>query len=532
MSENKKQSFLHGTALLAMAAAVVKVVGALYKIPLNAIIGEQGFGYFNTAYEIYAVLMTISTAGLPVAMSRMISEANALGHYNQVRRVYRSARGIFITMGLAGTLLMTLFCRQLAQFQEQPDAWFAIACLGPCILLICTMATFRGFFQGQGNMRPTANSQMMEAVCKLLVGMVAAIALLNLTGSKAFAAGGAILGVTASCILSVIYLFLCYRKAVREIPETSEPVTSYRQTIKNLLAISIPISIGSTGLSILGILETKIYMSRLLDIGFTQLQADTMKGVYDMTKTIFNMPLAFVSPISVSIIPAITAYLALKNYRGARATEESALRVAGLICAPCAVGLAVMAGPVTALLGRYSGENLELSTVLMTILGITIIFYAIVMVTNAMMQAHGHPTLPIINMIIGSIPKLGAVYILAGNPHIGIIGAPIGTLLGYLTIMVLNLITMRRCMEDPPAVLRHLVRPIAASVIMGAVVLAFRLGIERLPGIASSRLIVCIVPIVVGVAVYAIAALKLKVITREDVLLLPKGEKIADFLHL
>ncbi len=532
MSENKKQSFLHGTALLAIAAAVVKLIGALYKIPLNSIIGEQGFGYFNTAYEIYSVLMTISIAGLPVAMSRMISEANALGHYNQVRRVYRTARAIFVTMGLGGSLLMTLFCRQLAQFQEQPNAWFAIGCLGPCILLICTMATFRGFFQGQGNMRPTANSQMMEAVCKLFVGMAAAIILLNLTGDKAYAAGGAILGVTASCVLSVIYLFCCYRKAVREIPVTNEPVTGYWQTLKNLLAISIPISIGSTGLSILGILETKIYMGRLLGIGFTQAEADTMKGVYDMTKTIFNMPLSFVSPICVSIIPTVTAYLALRDFRSARATEESALRVTGLICAPCAVGLAVMAGPVTALLGGYSGKNLALATVLMTILGITILFYAIVMVTNAMMQAHGHPTLPIINMIIGSVPKLGAVYILAGNPHIGIVGAPIGTLLGYITIMVLNLFTMRRCMGDPPAVIRHLIRPISAALIMGAFVLAAKLALERLPGLGSSRLILCIVPILVGVAVYVIAAVKLKVITREDVLLLPKGDKIADLLHL
>ena len=159
----KKQTFLHGTALLALATAVVKVIGALYKIPLNAIIGEQGFGYFNTAYEIYNVLLMISTAGLPVAMSRMISEASSLGHYKQVRKIYTVARTIFLTLGLVGALLMTVFCKQLAAFQEQPDAWAAIGALGPSAFLICLMSTYRGFFQGQSNMKPTSISQVLEA---------------------------------------------------------------------------------------------------------------------------------------------------------------------------------------------------------------------------------------------------------------------------------------------------------------------------------------------------------------------------------
>ena len=175
----KKQNFLQGTALLAMATAIVKVIGALYKIPLNAIIGEQGFGYFNTAYDIYNVLLMISTAGLPVAMSRMISQASSLDHYNQVRRIYHTARGIFLALGIAGSLLMTVFCRQLAAFQNQPDAWAAIGCLGPCVLLICVMSTYRGFFQGQGNMLPTSVSQVLEAVVKLIVGMGAALAILT-----------------------------------------------------------------------------------------------------------------------------------------------------------------------------------------------------------------------------------------------------------------------------------------------------------------------------------------------------------------
>ncbi len=536
-SADKKQNFLQGTALLAMATAIVKVIGALYKIPLNAIIGEQGFGYFNTAYEIYNVLLMISTAGLPVAMSRMISQASSLEHYGQVRKIYTTARGIFLGLGITGSLLMTVFCRQLAVFQNQPDAWAAIGCLGPCVLLICIMSTYRGFFQGQGNMLPTSISQVLEAITKLIVGMVAALAIIKLTSSIPLAAGGAILGVTASCLLSSFYLFGCFRKSYAQLPVTGEEVSSFAQTAKGLLIIAIPITIGSAGLQILTMLETKIYMGQLLSHGNTQDAADTMRGIYGMTQTIFNMPCAFITPITISIIPAITAQLTLGNEAGAKQTEESAARITGLISMPCAFGLAVLAEPVTALLGGYTGEKLALATVLMAILGISIMFNAVVLVTTAIMQAHGHAGRPVINMLIGGVLKLVAVYILTGNPNIGIVGTPVGTLLCYLSICCLNLISIRKLLPQAPSLIPNLLRPFLAAAIMGAFVCAASavlkvIGFDSYTGGRLIRLVLCGVPIVVGVLVYAVAAVKLKVITREDCLLLPKGEKIANLLKL
>ena len=532
MSEaQKKQNFLQGTALLAMATAIVKVIGALYKIPLNAIIGEQGFGYFNTAYEIYNVLLMISTAGLPVAMSRMISQASSLGHSNQVRRVYKTARGIFLGLGITGSLLMTVFCRQLAQFQNQPDAWAAIGCLGPSMLLICVMSSFRGFFQGQSDMLPTSVSQVIEASVKLIVGMVAAIALLKLTASVPLAAGGAILGVTVSCLVSVIYLYNCFRKAYKILPVTDENVTSFGATARLLLAIAVPITIGSAGLQLLTMLETKVYMGQLLGLGYAQEEADTMRGIYSMTQTIFNMPCSFIYPITIPIIPAITAQLTLGEHRNAQATGESAARVTGLICMPCALGLAVLAEPVTALLGGYEGEKLALATQLMTFLGISIIFNAIVLLTNAMMQAHGHPTIPVINVFVGGLAKLAIIFLLTGNPAINILGAPVGTVCCYLIISILNLISMRRVISHPPAVIRNLIRPFVAACIMGVCAWSAWWVLKTIAGISSS-LILCALPVMVGVVVYVIAAVSLRAITREDCLLLPKGEKIAKILHL
>ena len=530
MSEaQKKQNFLQGTALLAMATAIVKVIGALYKIPLNAIIGEQGFGYFNTAYEIYNVLLMISTAGLPVAMSRMISQASSLSHYNQVRRVYRTARGIFLGLGITGSLLMTVFCRQLAQFQNQPDAWAAIGFLGPCVLLICIMSTYRGFFQGQSNMIPTSVSQVIEAVVKLIVGMLAALLLLKTTSSVPLAAGGAILGVTASCLVSAIYLYSRFRKSFALLPETKEAPRSYADTAKGLLIIAVPITLGSAGLQLLTMLETKIYMGQLLDT-YTQSAADTMRGIYGMTQTIFNMPCSFITPITISIIPAITAQLTLCNDEEAKATEESAARITGLFSMPCAFGLGLMAEPVTALLGGYTGDNLVLATRLMSVLGFSIMFNAVVLVTTAIMQAHGHAGRPVVNMLIGGVLKLAAVFILTGNPSIGIVGTPVGTLLCYLAICVLNICSIRTLLPHPPAIVKNLLRPFLAACIMGIFVSASLFGLKAL-GI-TSRLILCGGPIAVGVLVYLVTAVKIKVITREDCLLLPKGEKIAKLLKL
>ena len=536
MSEPKKQSFLHGAALLAMATAIVKVIGALYKIPLNAIIGTKGFAYFNTAYDIYSVLLMISTAGLPVAMSRMISEASSLNNTRQMRRIYRTSQAIFLTLGLAGSLLMTVFCRQLADFQKQPDAWAAIACLGPSALLVCINSAFRGFFQGQSNMMPTSVSQVLEAICKLVVGLGAAALLLKTTGQVSLSAGGAILGVTTGCMVATVYLFSLFRKAYDSLSagDETQGVLGYGTTAKQLMAIAIPITIGSAGLQIITMMEVKVYMTQLLNLGFTQDAADSMKGVYNMAQTIFNMPCAFITPITISALPAITSYLTLGRHDQVRTTEESASRITALITMPCAFGLCAVAKPVMALLGGYTGEELELATRLMQVLSFCIIFNSTVMLTNAIMQAHGKASLPVINMFIGGALKLVIIYILTGNRDINISGVPVGTVCCYICITTLNLFAMNRCIKEPPHMLRNMLKPLTCAVIMcGAVVGVYAL-LSNVFSLSSTlgKLILCGGPVMVGVVVYVAGVVLFKAITREDCLLLPKGEKIAKLLHL
>ena len=555
---SKKQTFLHGAALLAIATAVVKLIGAFYKIPLKMIIGDQGYGYFTTAYDIYSVLLMISTAGLPIAMSRMISQANSLGHHNQVRQVYKTSRAIFLGLGVVSTALMLSGCRWLANILEQPDAWAAIACLAPCALLMGIMSAYRGFFQGQENMRPTSNSQMIEAVFKLLVGLGAAFAVMTLTSDIALAAGGAILGVSVSCMVSVFYLRSKFLPAYRELSETQETASSFGATAKSLLAIAVPITIGSAGLQLLTVVETGVYMDRLVGlldanrytaplIGAVEAEilasgntatalstqvAATLKGIYNFAQTVFNMPCALIIPITVSVLPAITAHLTLKNDTQVRSTEESAARITGLLSLPCAVGLAILAAPVMGLLGGYTGLKLELAAQIMVLLGVSVFFYAIIQYTNVVLQSHGLAHVPVINMLLCGVVKLVIVYILVGNPAIGILGAPIGTVVCYLCIGILNLIAIARLVPQKPALLKNLLRPLPAAALMGIAVFGCYKGLVLLLGADASRIILCGAPIAVGVVVYFLCVVLFKAITRDDCLLLPKGDKIAKLLGL
>ena len=554
----KKQSFLHGAALLAIATFVVKIIGAIYKLPLKGIIGDEGYSYFSTAYDIYTVLLLISTAGLPVAMSRMISQATSLGDKAQIRKVYNTTRTIFWILGGASTLFMGLLCWWLANTMGQPDAWLAILCLAPCAFLMGVISAYRGFFQGQGNMIPTSVSQVIEAVFKLVIGLLAAILILHLGGTIPMAAAGAILGVTVSCLVSALYLLTVFHKnADPEVLQLRQPGFQ-GDTAKQLLSIAIPITIGAAGLQLLTVIETGLYMDRLIGLLdadlltsplVTTLKADllaadatltaaelntkvaaNMKGIYNLSQTIYNLPNSFITPITISIIPAITAQLTQSNAAGAKSTTESAARITSLIALPCSVGLILLSDPIMALLGGYSGQKLELASVLMSLLGISTFLHAVVLVTNAIMQANGHATIPVVNMLGSGVLRLIVVYILVGNPAVGILGVPIGTALCNLSIAVLNIFALRRVVAEKPAIATNLLRSLPAAAVMGVVAWGSWFALQTL-GI-TSRLILCGAPVALGGVVYVVCAVLFKAITREDCMLLPKGEKIAKFLHL
>ena len=549
----KKQTFLQGTAVLAMATVLVKLMGFLFKVPLNNIIGEDGFGYFNTAYDVYNVLLMISTTGLPVAMSRMISQAQTLGNHAQIRRIYKTSLYVFLTIGVVGSLGMLIFCKPLSvMVTTNENSWAAIAALAPCVLLICLVSAYRGFFQGQSNMTPTSVSQIFEAVTRLVVGLGLAWLVMKLTGEAyvraqgialapgesardygdiTLAAGGAIMGVTLGSLISAVYLHCKFRQSSAILSMGGGEAKSTRSTLKELLSIAVPITLGSAGLQIINLFDTMIYMRRLTGaLQWTEKMADSAKGVYNFCQTVFALPCSFIPTITIAVIPAITASLTKKDLREAKSTSESAVRTMALIAMPCAAGLFVMAEPVIRLLcSSYSEDRIQLAAPMLAILGLAVVFNSLVLLLNAIMQAHGDVTTPVVNMLIGGVVKVVVNYILVAIPSLNIIGAAIGTIVCYVTITVLDLIAMRRSVTTRPAIFRNVIRPAAAAGIMGA---ATFFAAALLRSFTDSNTVVCLGALIAAVVVYVIFVVVLRCITYEDCMLLPKGEKIAKILHI
>lgn len=528
----KKQKFLQGAAVLTMGTILVKIIGALYKIPMNRIIGNEGFGHFNVAYSIFNVLLTISTAGLPIAVSRMVSEASTLGNKRQIQKTFHVSLRIFLIIGAICSAIMLIFAPQLATWMEDPDAVYAIAVLAPAVLFLCIISSFRGYFQGQQYMTPTAVSQVIEAACKLIIGLGAVYVVLGLGYGKPQAAGGAIFGVTMGSVLACVYLFIQYRrKHVRLTKADADTrVLSTRATTMKLLRLAIPITIGSAGLQIFNALDTKIILGQLQNaIGLTSKEAASLFGTYSAAQTFYMLPPALITPLAIGIIPTVTAALTLHNFREARRTEESAIRMTALISLPCGAGLAVLAAPIQAVAYDYGAETLSVAGPLLAILGVAVVFNCMVSVTNAILQAHGKVTIPIYTTLVGGLVNVITDYVLIGMKAISIYGAAIATIAYCAVIMLLNLLAMRKCLELPPRVLLQFVKPLVATAAMSV---ATYFTYEALSQAVSSVTVCTLGAVIVAVVVYAVLVYAMKIITWYDCQLLPKGDLIARLLRV
>ena len=349
MSNQKKQSFLGGAAILAAAVAIVKVIGAVYKIPFGNIVGSEGQTYFNVAYNIYNVLLTISTAGLPLAISKLTSEAHAQGRENQKRKIFRTAIWLFFALGLVGALLMYFGAAQLADFMNEPLGYWPIKALAPAVFCVCLLACMRGYTQGQGNMTPTAVSQILEALCKLFLGLTLAWYFLKLGMGLDIAAAGAILGVTVGTVLSMCFLVV-YLLTHRDRGESLDVPDRAGTLMKRILAIGIPITLSNSAMSIITLIDTKNVLGRLRTIPELADSAATLFGQYQFGMNLINLPPSFVYPVTMSLIPFAAAALSRKDHAGAGRIVSSAFRIIATLAIPAGVGLSVLGGPALMML--------------------------------------------------------------------------------------------------------------------------------------------------------------------------------------
>ena len=523
MSREKKQSFLGGTVILAAAVALVKVIGALYKIPLGNILGTEGMTHFNSAYNIYSVLLSISTAGLPLAVSKLVSEARALGRYRQSRKILRVSMWLFVILGVLGTGLMLLFAQELAGLMNDSLGYWPIKALSFSVVCVCIMSAFRGYTQGQGNMLPSAISQIIEAAFKLIVGLILAWYFVDLGLGLDIGAAGAILGVTTGSVIAMAYMLVDHIRSRRDDPAGTDTPSSSRRILRRLLAIGIPITIGSSGMSIISTLDQVQSV-----LGISEEAAAALYGEYSFGMTLFNFPSSFIPPITMSLIPAVAAAVARRDHRTVNRVVSASLRLIALLALPAGIGLSVMAGPILQMLYPAQPEAAVAATYHLQLLGIASIFVCLMLLTNGILQANDRAKAPIITMFIGGAVKLTMNYILIGNPEINIKGAPIGTLTCYALISAINLFLVYRIVEEKPRYLHLFGKPLAASVVMG---LCAHFSYGFLAGFLGNAL-ATLGAIAIAVVIYVALVVFLRIITREDLEMIPNGARLARLLHI
>ena len=527
-SSSKSSTFFGGAAILTVGIAIVKIIGALYKIPLGRILGDAGFGHFNNAYAIYNLLLMISTAGLPVAMSKTISEANALGRRNQVRRVFRVALTTFLVLGTISSLVMFFFAQPLANFQGDTLAVHAVRVMALSCFFVCAMSAYRGYAQGHSDMVPTAVSQVLEALTKLIVGLALAWYILKLGFGCEFSAAGAIGGVTASGLVSLLYLMVRHHRTNRARGDLSDDVPeSPGRILAVLAAIAIPITLSASVVPITTYFDT-VQVQRLLQsaLGYSEDLAVSLYGCYQKAITIYNLPSSFMVALTACIVPAISAANAKKDRLGAGKIAESALRMGCILAFPAGVGLAVLSGPIIQLI--YPETNQEVAGHCMLTLGIASVFVCLMLLCNAILQANGRAALPIWFIAIGSASKLLVNFLLVQQPAVGIEGAPIGTLVCFTMVAVMELVAIKKVTTHPPKYSRVFIKPAIASLIMGGAAWA----VCRVLSHSFGNTISVAGGILAGAAVYAVLILVFKIVSRDDLSLMPKGDKIAKLLRI
>lgn len=531
MAKIENKTYLRGALILIISNAIVKIIGAIFKIPLTNLIGKEGLGYFSVAYNIYSALFVLSTAGLPVALSKMIAEADALGRVIEVRKIVRVAFSTFAVVGAAASGVMFFGARQITMFIGNASAYPAVLAIAPALFFVSVTSTIRGYYQGLSNMAPTAVSQIIEALCKLVVGFAAAWYVLEkLNMGPEYAAAGAIFGVMLGTALSAVYLLWKKSREKIKIPINSKSLDQQGRSeiLRNLIRIALPITIGSSVLSLTNLIDMIVVMNRLQDVGFSETAANGLYGAYNMSLTLFNLPQTLIVAIAITVIPAISAAFARRDTAGASRTIEYAMRMTAILSLPAAAGLSILSAPILNLLYYKRPDDVMIAAPLLTILGFAVLFVAMVSLTNAILQAMGKVNIPVFTMIAGGAVKLVVNYFLVGTSEVNIYGAPVGTTLCYFTITALNFYMIARHSRAKLRFVRIFAKPAASSAAM-AVFAHFAFSFLQ-PTVGGKIAVVAV--IAASAAVYLAVLIVSKSLTKNDVILFPKGEMIVKALRL
>ena len=574
----KKQNFLQGALILSIAAIIVKVIGAVYKIPLMNIIGGEGFGYYNTAYTIFTPLYTIATAGIPVAVARMVSECVTLGRYRDVRRIFQISMTCFLITGTAGSLIMLFGSKFLAgTVCGNPGAFLSVIVLSPAVFFLCMTSAYRGYYQGLRNMYPTAVSQVIEAVVKVAVGLALTVLVTKLGISEyaetgkflgmdlglsaeglseesaiaPIAAAAAIAGVMISTMVGMLYMMISYRIKGDGIsqPELYDApeATSRKKLLKTLVIIAVPVCLATLSTNITNLIDLVSLMNRMeyalrLD-HFTVLEMyegllpeglelegipNYLYGVYSgMPVTLFNLVPAIAMTFGTAALPNVASAWTTHNRHRIKNSIDTVLRLTTLIAIPAGIGLSVMSEEVLALLYPMRMNEVAIAAPLLKVMGITVIFVCTCASCHSILQGIGKERLPLIFMLIGAAVKLVVNYIFVTIPSLNIQAAPYGSLICYIIIMIMDIAAINHFGQIRINLYSTFIVPLFSGVLCG---IGAKFSYFVFDILFSERL-ATVGAIGIAVVIYGISILLTKGITKKDFLMIPKGEKIAKVLE-
>ena len=504
-----KKSFVKGAAILAAAGLISKFIGAMFRIPLTNLIGTIGMSYYSMAYPIYSVLLVISSAGIPTAISKMVAENIAMRNYRDAHRVFKLSVKLMLIIGISTFIVFFAGSSFTARIMGTEEAVYAIRAIAPSLIFVTLISSFRGYFQGMQYMTPTALSQIVEQLGKLILGIW--LASIYIPKGPEYGAAAAVVGVTLAEGAALVLLMGMYHRKKKEINHHIERTPKSRVFVSNgsimrrLLSIAFPITIGASIMPLMSMADALIVVNRLKQIGFGEKQALSMYGVLTgSVSPLINFPAVLTIALAMSLVPAISESFVNKDSINIKQKTETGIRLTLLMGLPAAAGMGVLSRPICALL--YSGlseAEVTLAGQLLTILAIGVIFLTLVQTLTAILQGLNKVSVPVKNLAIGGLFKIVTTYILVGIPEVNIKGAAIGTVVCYGVAALLDLAAVTRYSKFRMRLIDHLVKPIIATLAMALSVFFSYEFFEGMVGGNKASLL----SIIVGIVVYAVMLL-------------------------
>ena len=533
MSENKSQTgknFLIQGSILAIAGVITKIIGAVYRIPLVNILGDKGMGYYGVAFQIYAIALTLTSYSLPLAVSKLVSARLATGQYKNAYRVFRGAMTFAIAAGgIVGAIIFFGADFIASNLMAMKMSSYALRVLAPCIL-----GVFRGFFQGNGSMVPTAVSQIIEQIVNAVVSVVGAYMLLkvgkevasqkhNNSYGAAYAASGGTLGTVMgalAALLFLIFLFLAFRKKFRNQMkrDRNRQVESYKKVFKVLLLTIAPVILSATVYNLCGVVDNAMFGTIMSIQGHKESEYAALLGIvtgkYD---TLMNVPLAISSAFGSSLIPSIVLTAKTGNRRQVHEKIDIFTRFNMIIAIPCAAGFIVLAKPLLDLL--FFTENNTLGGVLLQIGAISVVFYNLSTVTNAVLQGLDNMMVPVKSAAISLVIHIVSLFLMMVVFKWGIYAVVLSKIVFSLSTCILNAHALRERIGYVQEKKKTFIIPAIASVIMGIITLVVHLLFELFVGTR----IATVIALFVAVAVYGVSLVLLGGVTEKELASMPKG---------